>query len=108
MVDFVIKKGDRLPRLRIALTDSAGDALDLTGAAVTFRMKLRGATSLKVIAAASVVAPATGGIVEYTWGANDTNAVGVYDAEVVVSYVGETQTVPSSGYVAVIVASTLA
>lgn len=105
---FIIKKGDRLPKLRMALTDSNDAAIDLTDATVTFRMKKREAASLKVDASASVVGSATAGVVEYVWAAGDTDTVGVYDAEWVLTYSNGVQTVPTSGYVAVVVESTLA
>jgi len=108
MAEFVIKKGDLLPKIRIALTNTAGTALDLTGATAEFRMRLREGAIKVDDAVMSVVAPATGGIVEYTWAGTDTDTVGVYDSEVILTYVNGTQTIPSAGFVTVIVAPTLA
>lgn len=107
MAVFSIKKGDRLPKLRMALTDSSGAALDLTNASVVFRMKSQAGGALKVNAAADVVAPATGGIVEYAWGATDTDTAGAFDAEWVLAYAGGNRTVPTSGFVTVLVGAVL-
>ena len=112
MADEVrLKKGDVLPVLQMTLRDSDGAALDLTAVtAVTFRMRARGdgsAGELKVNSAGSVVAPATGGVVEYAWQAADVNTVGVYDAEWALTYPGGGQTVPTAGYTTVIVEQSL-
>lgn len=110
MADEVrLKKGDRLPVLRMTLKDSDGVALDLTSAsAVTFRMRARAGGALKINAAGSVVAPATSGVVEYAWQAADVDTVGVYDAEWALTYPGGGQTVPTAGYVTVIIEQPLA
>lgn len=109
MADEVrLKKGDVLPVLRMTLKDSDGVALDLTSvSAVTFRMRGRGAAAPKVSAAGAVVAPATSGVVEYAWQAADVDTVGVYDAEWALTYPGGGQTVPTAGYVTVIIEQSL-
>ena len=101
MTTFTVKKGDRLPKLRATLLDSSGAAIDLTAASVQFRMRPRGGGALKVNAAASVVAPATSGVVEYAWGATDTDTEGNFEAEFAVTLAGLVQTVPASGFVLV-------
>lgn len=108
MSEFPIKKGDRLPRLKMALTDSSGTALDLTGASVTFRMRARQGGALKVNAAGSISGTPTAGLVEYAWAPGDTDTEGLYDAEWVLSYSGVPQTVPTSGFVTVVVGPALA
>lgn len=108
MAEFIIKKDDLIPKLRIALTDSAGAAVDLTGATAVFRMRARGGALKITDQNAAVVAPATAGIVEYTWAGTDTDTVGVYDAEVMLTYVNGDQTIPSAGFITVIVAPNLA
>lgn len=107
MAQFSIKRNDRLPKIRMTLTDSNGAALNLTGAAVLFRMKARGGTSTKISAAGTIV-DAAGGIVEYPWAAGDTDTAGIYDAEWRLTYADGVQTVPTSGYVAIVVEQTLA
>lgn len=110
MSDFTIKAGDRLPKLRMALTDGEGAALDLTDVTtVTFRLRLqRGGSLVALAGSAAVVAPATGGVVEYSWGAGDTATPGEYFGEWVLTYAGPvTRTVPAPGYVTVEVAPVL-
>lgn len=110
MSDFTIKQGDRLPRLRQVLTDGANAPLDLTGVtAVTFRMRPQnGGPLVTLTGTAAVVAPATSGTVEYSWGAGDTATRGDYFGEWVLTYAGAvTRTVPAPGYVTVEVAPAL-
>jgi hypothetical protein len=107
MTTFNMKKGDRLPKLRATLLGSDGNALDLTGASVTFRMRARNGGALKVNASATIIT-AVSGIVEYSWAAADVDTEGYYDAEFAVTLAGLVQTVPSGGYVLVWVTPALA
>lgn len=102
-----MKKGDRLPLLRASLTGADGVALNLTAASVVFRMRPRGGSALKVNSSATVV-DAVNGVVQYGWGATDTDTEGLYDGEFVVTVGGLVETVPSSGYVLVSVEPPLA
>ncbi len=97
---FSIKRGDRLPKLRQVLRDGAGATLDLTGVtAVELRLRdQRGGALVTLAGSAAVVAPATSGIVEYSWGVGDTAVVGEYFGEWVLTYGGPTRTVPNPGY----------
>jgi uncharacterized protein YaiE (UPF0345 family) len=97
VADFHLKQGDLLPKIRSTLTYSDGTAVDLTGGSVVFRMRLRGASTPKVEANATIVTAASG-IVEYTWTGTDTNAAGEYEAEWVVTLSGSTFTVPNDKY----------
>jgi hypothetical protein len=101
---FHIKKGDRLPKLRMLLTDSTGTIIDLTNATVKFRMRLAGASTLKVNSTATNVGS---GIVEYPWAAIDTDTPGTYSAEWELTYSGGVQTVPTAGFVTVVVEQNL-
>lgn len=87
MSEFNIKQNDRLPKLRANLAID-GVALDLTSCTVAFKMRLCGASTLKVNAAATVVGVPTTGVVEYTWAAGDTDTPGRYDAEFEVTVSG--------------------
>lgn len=94
---FEIKRNDRRPRYRVQLTVDENPA-DITGAAaVRFTMKT-GATT-KVNKGTMTIIDAVSGIVEYAWGALDTDTSGDYNVEVEVDWGGgETQSFPSTGY----------
>ena len=110
IASFTLKAGDRFPKLRLALADSGGTALDLTGCTVTMRGRPRGSgTALALTGTLAKVAPDTSGVVEYAWGVAEPLPAGVYDLEVVVTYPGgQLQTVPTSGYVVLVVEGALA
>jgi hypothetical protein len=46
--------------------------------------------------------------VEYAWQVADVDTAGVFDAEWSLAYANGTQTVPTSGYVSILVADVLA
>lgn len=99
MSDFSIKKGDRLPVIEATLKDATGTVVSLLSiSGVRFIMRLPGAATPKVNAAASVV-DAAGGKVRYDWLLIDTDAPGVYEAEWEVTFTGgKIQTFPTPGY----------
>ena len=104
---FTIKRGDTGPALEVTLLDSDGTALDISGnLGVQFQMKERqyagdGAVALKVDAAATVV-NASGGVVKYSWTSADTNEVGEFVGEFVVTAGdGTIRTVPSPSFITV-------
>jgi hypothetical protein len=94
---YVFKRNDRRPRWRVQLKVN-GDPIDLTGAAgVKFTMKT--GSTLKVNKQPMTIIDAPTGIVEYAWGATDTDTSGTYNVEVEVQWTGtEFQTFPSTGY----------
>lgn len=111
---YQIKRNDRRPYFRVQLkqTDplSSTGALipaDITGAVgVKFLMKGT-AGALKVNTAGFIISPATG-VVEYRWGATDTDTSGSFNMEVEIDWGGgEKQTFPSSGYFAVTIVDDL-
>jgi hypothetical protein len=98
MPDFYMKQHDTGPSLERTLTDAAGTAYDLTGATVTFKMRLEGRTTAKVDAAAIVTAAATGDV-RYDWVAADTDTAGYVEAEFeAVLASGQRITYPNRGY----------
>ncbi len=105
---FTIKQGDLAPPLQATLTDSTGQAINLTGnLGITFQMKLRqhaqhDAVALKVDAAASVVGAATDGVVEYDWVGADTDEIGDYIAEFkMIGSDSKPRTVPNPSFITV-------
>jgi len=103
---FYIKQGDLLPVIRSTLYDANGDPIDLTGANVTFVMRLPGAPNLQVRAGATIVDP-VGGVVQYAWQEGDTNVVGGFAAEWSASIGGQQMTIPNLNYLTVQVSNNL-
>ena len=104
---FYVKRGDTLPTVLVQLTDATGDYLNLTGATVRFKMKPAGGGDYKVDAAATVVDAALGKV-SYTFTSVDTDTVGDFYVEWIVTISGTTQTVPTDTYKIVTVTPTLA
>lgn len=101
MPAFTIKKDDLEPALNATLVAvDGGAALDLTTASgVTFRMWKQRATggAYKVNRAASIVS-AIAGTVRVNWQAGDTDEVGDFLGEFVVTWAGgRPQTIPTAG-----------
>lgn len=107
-MSFVIKRNDLGPDLGITIEAPAGTAVDLTGTTVRFHMKLPGASSAKVDAAANIDS-ATDGEVSYTWQSGDTDTAGLYLAEFEVTFAGSVvRTFPVDDYLYVNVLPDLA
>lgn len=95
------KRGDMLPVLRATLVDTEGSAVSLAGCTVKFFMSDNYTKAMKVDGGtATIISPATGGIVEYAWGTADLNTTGDFRGEFEITYdSGEKRTAPSSGYI---------
>lgn len=94
---FPIGQGDRLPVLTAGLKNGDGTAINLTGAAVVLRMAAEDGT-VKINSAACTIVDAPTGQVSYAWGATDTDTVGDYRSEFLVTVGGLTFSVPNDGY----------
>lgn len=97
MSDFTIKTGDRLPKLRMALS-ADGAPIDLTTVTgVTLRLRdQRGGALLALAGTTAIITPAAG-VVEYSWATGDTATPGEYFGEWVLTYApGVTRTLPAS------------
>lgn len=95
---FTIKQGDRLPALTAVLRDTEGP-VDLSAAtAVALLMRLTGSTTPLTLTGTTSIVDAAAGEVRHAWGAGDTTAPGVYEAEWEVTFPGGTMTFPSSGW----------
>jgi len=100
---FRIKTNDTSPKLGLTLTNSAGNAVGLSGASARFHMKKYGETSLKVDADATIT-DASGGVIEYAWQSSDTDTAGTYYGEVEITYGDSTvETFPNAGYFTIII-----
>lgn len=100
MNEFYLKKGDLLPKLRATLLDADGTAIDISGASATFSMKNASTGALKINAAVATVADAVNGVVEYPWAGTDTDTVGTYYGEFVLTFPGgKKQTVPNYQFI---------
>ena len=112
MREFALKRNDSKPiqvKLEKEQTDGTWKpAFTSSGlvTAVRFFMRLPGATTPKVNAAATIVqADATACIVQYVLTTGDTDTTGDYQAEVQVTYTsGQIETFPTKGYLTVSVA----
>lgn len=99
MADFNIKRHDRLPSFKVALT-SNGAPLDLTNATgVHFIMKSAATGGAVKVNAVGVIENAAGGVVRYDWVAADTDTAGSYNAEWEIHWPGgKDQTAPTANY----------
>lgn len=99
---FYVKQNDTAPSIRATLKDGDDDVIDLTGATVRFHMRTIGGTTAKVDSAVTVISPATSGIVQYDWVADDTDTIGTYQAEFEVTYSdSRIETFPNNGYITI-------
>jgi len=99
---FYIKQNDTAPALRATLKDGDENVVDLTDASVRFHMKAIDGSTVKTDDVASIVTPATDGVVQYNWIADDTDTVGSFHAEFEVTYSDTTvETFPNNGYIRV-------
>jgi hypothetical protein len=105
---YLMKRNDRMPSLETTLYNGSVP-LDLTAAtSVKMIAKGFGATTPKIDAAMTVVAPATGGVVRYDWLAADTDTAGTYRLEFEVTWnTGKKQTIPNHGYDELVIAEDL-
>ena len=104
---YEIKRNDRRPRWRVQLTAN-GDPVDLT-AATAARFTMKTGSTVKVNKVPMTFIDRVSGIVEYAWGATDTDASGTYNAEVEVDWgSSEYQSFPSTGYFIITISDDLA
>lgn len=103
---FAIKLGDAEPPLDLQLTDTNGDAYDLTGvSAFETRIRKAGTDVTLLVLPTAVLGSASAGQVRATWGDNDTIILGVgdFEAEVHATKAGKSVAWPSSGYIPITV-----
>jgi len=106
-----VGEGDTRPIMTLTLytrdTTGTKTVADLSGVGTTAKLTMTplDSSTAKIAAAAmSIVAPGTGGIVQYSWVAANTDTPGEYRAKVKVTYTGGAiETFPNKGYFRVIV-----
>lgn len=110
MADFTIKKGDRLPALKAQLRDEKGSGLNLSGYTVVFRARVAGGSGASTISGSCTISDSAHGKVSYAWGASDTTTAGTFEGEFVLTHTssGKLQTVPSTGYLTLVIEDVLA
>lgn len=97
-VSYEIKKGDRLPELEVLCADRAGTAADLTGCTGALLYRKHTVSGDVETFAMSFRADRETGLVYYEWAAGETDTVGLYACEIVVTYAsGEESTFPARG-----------
>lgn len=93
-----IKRNDTSPSFAAALTDGAGNAVNLAGASGLFLLKHSRTRELKV-SSAIVIVDAAAGTVRYDWAAGDTDEPGEYNAEIQITFSDSTiATFPNGDY----------
>ena len=84
--DFLIKRGDTLPAIRIQLINPDGSFFNPTGAVLSFRFEDVSEDPGDVVQVGagtfSIVGDGSTGEVDYAWDATDTDTVGSFRAEV--------------------------
>lgn len=81
---FFIKQGDLLPVITEQLLDDRGDVVTLSGCTVTFNL-VSEAGSVKVNNQSATIVDSDLGIVRYAWQGTDTNTIGDFLREWVVT-----------------------
>ena len=96
-----LKQNNTSPVLQTTLLDGDGNAVNLTGATVTFTM-IDDDGVAKVSDGSVTLVDAVNGIVKYAWSAADTDTVGEFSASFEVTYSDTTvETFPISSYIRV-------
>lgn len=97
MSTFRIKEGDIYPILQTTLYDASGpiNLTAATGVQLVYKKRPGGSPVTKT----GAIVTAASGVVKYEWASGDTDTVGFYDAEWVVTFTGGGKlTVPNNTY----------
>jgi hypothetical protein len=95
MKPFTLKRGDRGRPLVVTLTPD----VNILGATVVLNMRNRDTGAMAITRGAMTILQASPGRVQYDWQAGQTDAAGVYEFEVEVTFAnGQPVTYPSDGY----------
>jgi hypothetical protein len=99
-------RNDTLPNLDVTLTDSDGEAINLTDSVVTFTMvDATDTTSQQVLEQSCLILSGQGtGMIRYLWDAEDTNTAGAYLAQFEIVYDnGGKLTVPTTDTLVIVI-----
>jgi len=108
MADIVIRQGDELPIVQ--RTASQGSTvIDLTGATAQFVIQTLATTPVELLRQnATIVNPATSGVLQYAWTTTDTATIpaGVYASYFDLTYTGSKNLrVPNDGFMSLLITS---
>lgn len=108
--DFTVRKDDTASPITATLTDEDGNAIDIQGASVRFKMFTeRGVTKVDALATNSQVGNGSDGSkgkVTYGWAAGDTDTAGTYLAEWKVTFSNsKVQSFPNEDFLTIAVTS---
>src|SRR5690242_11398431 len=100
MADLNLKVGDTSPAITAICGFNDGTIQDLTGAAVTFAMRVMRSGVVKINdQPAAVIGSPSRGTVTYVWAPADTDTPGTYQCEFHVTLAsGKKVTFPNAGY----------
>ncbi len=97
---FSIKQGDTARPIKIQCLDQDGNAVNLaSNIGATFKMTQDTSVTPKIVTGTATITDATNGYVQYTWVAGDTDTVGNFRAEFVITYASGEDTFPSDSYI---------
>lgn len=102
---FLLVQGDLEPSILLTLRDTTGAVVDLSVAA-NVKLRFADAHRTELWVRDVEIQDAAGGVVFYDWRAGDTDVVGYYLGQVVVTWTGSPerpQTYPASGLIYVLV-----
>lgn len=102
--EFALRQNDTASPITAVLLDDDGEAVDLAGATVRFRMHpIEGGTAkVDAVATNEQTGEATKGHVSYSWQAANTDTYGLFLGAWPVTFAGgEKQTFPNGGYILV-------
>ena len=106
---FAIKQNDTAPSLVAILRDTRGRPRVLTGATIVLHMRLQSDKTVKITSGSCTITDASLGIVTYPFTAANTDTVGVYQAEIQVTYSDSTiETFPNSDHIIVTITDDIA
>jgi hypothetical protein len=98
--DFYVAQNDQSPNIERELTGDDGDTLDLTGASVDFELYDSDRSQVSLSGSASIGSPESDGIVVYDWDSGDTDTVGSYLGQFVITWAtGDEEKFPNDDWI---------